>query len=68
MHQPSFPSQATLENLTCVFYDFNTSGFSDAGVQTLSVEVIEDSTVVRCSSNHLTSFAVLVNVAGVDVS
>lgn len=51
-----------------MFYDFNMNGFSEEGVDTLSVEKTDDRTIVRCSSTHLTSFAVLVNVAGVDVS
>ena len=56
------------EDVSCVFYDFDINGFSDEGLETLSVNrTSDDRTVVQCASNHLTSFAVLVNVAGVDV-
>lgn len=37
------------------------------GVSTVEVIREGNSSIVRCSSLHLTSFAVLVNVAGVDV-
>ena len=40
------------------------SGWSGEGVSTERVERDGDSVSVQCSSNHLTSFAVLVDVAG----
>ena len=37
-------------------------------VTTEDIFTVGNETVVQCSSTHLTSFAVLVNVAGVEVS
>ena len=37
-------------------------------VTTENIFTVGNETVVQCSSTHLTSFAVLVNVAGVEVS
>ena len=45
-----------------------TGGWSIGGVTTDSVTTGGNSTVVQCSSTHLTSFAVLVDVGGLQVS
>ena len=43
-------------------------GWSTEGVTTVRVTQEGNNTVVQCNSTHLTSFAVLVNVAGAEVS
>ena len=48
----------------CVFFDRKLSAFSEVGVSTVSAG---DDTSITCTSTHLTSFAVLVNVGGVEV-
>lgn len=44
----------------CIYSYFIPGGWSDDG---LSVEAVDDQTI-KCSSKHLTSFAVLVDVSG----
>ena len=53
--------------LFCVFR-IGSGGWSTEGVARVTVSQSGNSTVVQCNSTHLTSFAVLVNVAGVQVS
>ncbi len=60
--------QSSDQNFSCVFFDFETGAFSVEGVTTKSAVTQGSDTVIECVSSHLTSFAVLVNVAGVDVS
>ena len=43
------------------------SGWSPAGLETVSVTRVGDIVTVNCSSSHLTSFAVLVDVRGAQV-
>ncbi len=38
--------------------------WATAGVRTINVSTQENTTTVQCESSHLTSFAVLVDVAG----
>lgn len=56
------------ETFVCAFYDFELGVFSSEGVSTLRVSGEDQNFTVECTSNHLTSFAVLVNVGGADVS
>ena len=49
-------------------YSEGIGSFSDSGVTTESVKASGNDSIINCSSTHLTSFAVLVNVAGTDVS
>ena len=51
----------------CVFR-IGSGGWSTEGVTRDTVSQSENSTVVQCNSTHLTSFAVLVSVAGSQVS
>ena len=43
------------------------SGWSPSGLETVSVTRVGDIVTVNCSSSHLTSFAVLVDVRGAQV-
>ena len=52
--------------LACI--RIGSGGWSTEGVTTVEVTQDGNDTVVQCSSTHLTSFAVLVNVAGAPVS
>ena len=60
--------QSSHQDFSCVFFDFDIRAFSTEGVQTRMVEAEDNRITFECTSNHLTSFAVLVNVGGVDVS
>ena len=59
--------QSVDQNFSCVFFDFAARSFSTDGVTTRSAASSDIDVVVECESTHLTSFAVLVNVAGVNV-
>lgn len=52
----------------CCVFRIGSGGWSTEGVTRVTVSQSGNSTVVQCNSTHLTSFAVLVNVAGVQVS
>ena len=57
----------SLSNHSCVFWQFaenGTGGWSSEGVVTQNITLGEEQFVV-CVSDHLTSFTVLVDVAGV---
>ncbi len=60
--------QSSDQNFSCVFFDFDLGQFSTEGVTTKSAVSQDGNTIIECVSNHLTSFAVLLNVNGVDVS
>ena len=45
-------------------YSVGSGGWSTDNVTTVISSTYENKTTVKCSSTHLTSFAVLVNVAG----
>ena len=45
-------------------YRIGSGSWATAGVATEDIRVIGNLTAVQCSSAHLTSFAVLVDVAG----
>ena len=45
-------------------FRIGSGGFSTDGVLTASINMGDDVTTVQCLSNHTTSFAVLVDVAG----
>ena len=54
--------------LHCSFFSLADSGWSVENVITEKVTVNGEQSTVRCSSSHLTSFAVLVDVRGVGVN
>ena len=64
---PTMPMHVTTLYLCCVFR-VGSGGWSTEGLARVTVSQSGNSTVVQCNSTHLTSFAVLVNVAGVQVS
>ena len=47
-----------------IMYRIGSGSWATAGVATEDIRVIGNLTAVQCSSEHLTSFAVLVDVAG----
>ena len=51
----------------CCICSSEQSGWSPAGLETVSVTRVGDIVTVNCSSSHLTSFAVLVDVRGAQV-
>ena len=63
------PTQCTLEHIHFVLYIYSVeeSGWSTAGLRTESVTRDGNTVTVVCSSTHLTSFAVLVDVGGAKV-
>ena len=63
---PTMPMNFTSLYLFCVFR-IGSGGWSTEGVTRVTVSQSENSTVVQCNSTHLTSFAVLVDVAGSQV-
>jgi hypothetical protein len=74
---PAVPVDDILEErvLQCVFWDFGNSsdalaesGWSVEGVTTETETVEGDLSIIQCSSLHLTSFAVLVDVRGVQIN
>jgi hypothetical protein len=74
---PAVPIRNIFEELVvrCVFWDFGNdsnsladSGWSVENVTTEKTTVSGDQSTVQCSSTHLTSFAVLVDVRGVKIN
>ena len=49
-------------------YRYPQGGWSSEGLKTVSVTRVGDRVTVTCASSHLTSFAVLVDVGGAQVS
>ena len=47
----------------CV-YRIGNGSWATSGVKTDEIRIVENLTTVQCSSTHLTSFAVLVDVTG----
>eukprot|EP00057_Strongylocentrotus_purpuratus_P007293 XP_011661767.1 PREDICTED: G-protein coupled receptor 64 [Strongylocentrotus purpuratus] len=60
--------EPTYNNTLCSYWDNDASDWSTSGCYLGDIDVMDNGTMITCLCDHLTSFAVLLDVSGTDVS